>query len=168
MLAWAILAFGSVALIVIGAMFRADRTTPWTRSWFALHRRADLPAPYRNLPIVAPILGGGLLTCLLVAAPLAIAGALPALGLPASAEFVLVFVAVAAFPVAAGVTLVAVSQPPAWLVPRWLVEADRRDQFVEPPPSRFDRAVRVVGFALLGIGVALSIYGVAGGLLGSG
>lgn len=164
MVSWLILTGGSVAVAVIGLRFRSGKPSPWMPSWMGLYRRTDLPTIYRNVPLITPLLGLGMLVIMVAGAPALLSPRLEVAGVPEGLVSLYWFCLVGAFPLLAGMSLVLAAHPPAWLRPRWLRALDSEDTFDPPAPSRFDHAVFVVGTLLLLLGLTLVTYGLGAAL----
>jgi hypothetical protein len=158
------LAWGAMIFIAVGVIVRGIRFHRGTDSGLlVVYRRRGLPGVYRNLGIVAPVLGTYLLIVGLAAAPMLL-DFLPSVLLPDPVVGFLWGAFIGWVLIGYAVATRLLYRPPIWLIPSWLRSADVRDGYSAPGPDWFDKGALgtaaisfTVGIVFLGIGVAMGL-----------
>jgi hypothetical protein len=123
--------------------------------YLAPYRNPSLPAAYRNLVLILPILAVGFVPVLVLLAPSSLNLDL-GFAISRRVRGLMLFGAIAMMLGGVGLSLTLMFSPPRWLIPGWLREEDMRVGFVPPGPGRFD-------WAMLALGAVVVV--VAGGCL---
>lgn len=141
-----------VAVLVRGFRFRRGTS----RALLPLYRNSGPPNVWRNIPLVADILAGGLL---LLVTGFGVLGPSRSV-LPPPVFQTLVLLMVGPLAAAFGALLLLLHSPPKRLTPRWLSLEDQRDGFVAPKASFGDHLVLLLGLCSFVLALVFFYYAV--------
>jgi hypothetical protein len=151
--------FALAALMVLALITSVGFHRGWRRLRRSarFYRNQNAPAAIRNLSLVMPVLALGSVPVLIALAPLSLR---LSVDFPERVQTTLVFGFFAYFLAYVGFLLILLYRPPAWLVPSWLREEDKRIGYKPPPPDRFDRFLLLLGLPFVFAGAGITIVAV--------
>jgi hypothetical protein len=149
-------------LVLILAAFALDGGIKFRRGTrrtaLRAYRNPSLPASYRNIVLVLPYVGAFVAGMLIVMSPMVFP--IPIGTIPRSVGTSLAFLLLGMVTVAFGLSLVVTFRPPAWLLPAWLRDDDRKERYRPRPPDLLDKSLLLLGCLGLIAGVGLLVGGV--------
>lgn len=145
------IAVAGLAILATGAFIRGLRFRRGAdRSLLGLYRNANMPAVYRNIPLVLPLPTKGVLVSIAIAA----VGYLRLLGEPSAQMDALLGIALIECLLGVFALTVALAfWSPAWLTPAWLREDDERVGYAPPKPGWADRLWLLIALGIVAIGL---------------
>ncbi|TAL11376.1 MAG: hypothetical protein EPO00_03430 [Chloroflexota bacterium] len=137
--------FSSMAALALigGLAFRRGRFPGFADRY----HNTELPAVWRNLPLVVPFVMIAMLPMILFIAPTALNIDVH-LGIPDWVLSIFVYGGMIASFTILGISGVLAVRPPRWLIPRWLREVDTRIGFHPPKLDWFDWFVVALALAM--------------------
>lgn len=148
--------FAAIAVVSSVQFYRG--VSPQSRKWLRNYRNPRLPAIYRNLPIVTPMVALAFVPILVIALIVRIDVHLDVPDhLAAAGGLALVAVMLGL----GGLSAISSVRPPAWLIPGWLRDEDRQIGYVPPRMDWFDVATLGFGILLLLVAAGMAVLAMA-------